>query len=378
MARIICDADPFCYGPAATLLAVVKCLITSGHHITFIGTGTALELVGRQAGISVIPCDTASTTACLQALEVVGGADLLLSVLGNASIRAASERRIPVAYVDVLFWVWPSAVEEHLRNADMYFIENDFESADKLNRMKEVIRNPFLVGPIIDTSFSSTMNKGNELLISYGGVDSPATRSGLDTQYHITMTQLLLEALESGNPFSRVWVAAGERAVDGLKRQFSATAVQFVSLSHEDFLRRLSVSRCLLTQPGLSTPLESFAYGTPTFFLPPMNYSQVLQLRRFEAEGVAPYNLSWDSLDPEYLIPEDLPEAEGVAEVLARISKLKNDNYWRGRVRNGISDFVSLPPSTVERVITLQSGFYNSLGPNGATTISDVINRYLS
>ena len=377
MARIVCDADPFCYGPVATLLTVVKHLLTSGHHITFIGAGTALELAERQSNISVVACNTNSTADCRQALEAAGGADILLSVLGDASIHAANALEIPVAYIDVLFWIWPSAVEEHLRNADLYFIENHFEAGQKLEQLKGVIRNPHLVGPIIDASFRASGKRKNQLLVSYGGVDSMATTSGRDTRYHVIMTQLLLEALEAENPFDQVCVAAGARAIEGLERVFSTSGVQFVSLSHDDFLRQLAASRCLLTQPGLSTPVEAFAYSTPAFFLPPMNYTQVLQLRRFEAKGAAPYHLSWDSLYAECLIPEQLGEGEGITQVLTRISWLEQDSDTRRRIRDRISDFISRPHSIMDGIRAVQIDFFNSLGADGATSVSNRINNFL-
>jgi len=377
MARIICDADPFCYGPAATLLAVVKQLLHSGHSLTFIGTGTALELARRQEGMAVMPCDTGSTADCLRAIKNLGGADLFLSVLGDASVRAANELEIPVAYIDVLFWAWPSAQESHLRDADLYFVENDFEAEEKLNQIGAVIRNPILVGPIIDTSYRGIEERNNDLLVTYGGVDSPSTRAGIDTRYHLILTGLLFEALRSVNPFDQIWVAAGGRAIEDLTRYFGAGAAQFVSLSHDDFLRRLATSRCLLTQPGLSTPLEAFAYETPAFFIPPMNYTQVLQMRRFGAEGAAPYQLSWDTLDPSHLIPEGLPEPSGIAEVLKCISILERNNEWRGRVRASISDFISLPPSLLATVTAQQSSFFKALGADGSSTVAAVINSFL-
>jgi hypothetical protein len=377
MARILCDADPFCYGPISTLLSVVKHLLAYGHDILILGKDTALELSKRQTGVTTVECDTGSSGAVSRAIEAAGGADLFLSVLGDASIRAAKEHRIPIAYVDVLFWAWPSSVEPHISDADFYFIENDFEAADKLRVLAESIHNPLLVGPIVDTTYVALADVRNQLLVSYGGVDSPATRSGTDTRYHLIITRLLLEALKDVNPYEQVLIAGGGRAIADLQKKFKDSRVEFFSLSHDAFLRQLAVSRCLLSQPGLSTPLEGFAYGVPTLFLPPMNYSQVLQLRRLSKDGAAQFCLSWDELAPDMLVEEGLPEVEGIAKVLSLIRRLENDNEMRTYVRRRLAEIITTPVPVLERLVVAQTDYYRSLGRNGAEEVANAIHRYL-
>ncbi len=375
MPRILCDADPFCYGPASTLLSITKQLRRLDHSVTILARGTAHELASRASDAQVVLCDTSSVDSVLENMEALGHSDLLLSVLGDASVRAAQALRMPVAYVDVLFWAWPSTSEPHIRDVDLYFVEDHFGASARLASPAYSPRNAVLVGPIIDLDVAPAPSVSPQrLLVSFGGIDFPGTRKA---EYPGIVMQLLAGALSASPAFPEVLVAGGSRAMGELQLAYPLERVIYESCSHDRFLASLAGSRLLLTQPGIATPLEAFAYGVPTVFMPPMNYTQVLQLRHFRAAGVAPYAVDWECLDPDWAIPTALGEAEGVAEVLARVERLRTDRRWQEGLQRRLSGYLALSADRLEALRTLQASFLHSLAKGGARTVADTIDSYL-
>jgi hypothetical protein len=54
MAKIIAVAENYAYGPVGKLLTVTKELLKQGHHITFIGEGTAYQLGSKEPFSKVV------------------------------------------------------------------------------------------------------------------------------------------------------------------------------------------------------------------------------------------------------------------------------------------------------------------------------------
>ena len=150
-----------------------------------------------------------------------------------------------------------------------------------------------------------------------GGLVSRLTVPGVNTNYHRIVVKQILAALPAGR-FDQIRVACSELAAKGLALEFPDA--EFVSLSHDCFLQELAHSEVFVTHPGLYAPFEAMSAGIPTAFLPPSNYTQVLQIRRFRTARLAPYSFAWEDCGAPR-VPEGLPEEEGVHLTLAQI-------YW--------------------------------------------------
>ena len=214
-------------------------------------------------------------------------------------------------------------------------------------------------------------------MVSLGGVDSYATVSGVNTRYHLIITDLLIRVLEKSNTFDRVLVTGGASAIADLEKHFTTETVEFVSLGHDAYLQELISSRLVLGIPGLAIPLEAFAYHVPILFLPPLNYSQVLQLRRFQSAAAADYALSWDDLIPDTAIQEGLNEEVGIAQVLSCIRCAEEDERIHARLLNGLEQMLLLNQDELKEVQHAQSSYFANLGSNGAPTIAQIISDYL-
>lgn len=59
MAKIICDAVPFCYGPISKLLTVAE-LRRDGNDLTILADGTSMDMATR-ASFRVMRCDAKNT-----------------------------------------------------------------------------------------------------------------------------------------------------------------------------------------------------------------------------------------------------------------------------------------------------------------------------
>ncbi len=380
--HIVCGAEPFCYGPASTLSAILTHL-TPFADTTILATGTALELLRHETRASILACNTKIAAEIWLHKGLIARSSLALSVLdGDGSLlRVARSLGVPTAYIDVLFWVWPGAAEADLRDADYYFIEDHFEARSRLYSREFKIRNPILVPPIIENTVSvGHERRGSQLLITFGGIDSPLTKSGINTNYHLIIAKILLQDLENVLPFDRILFTGGETAMKQLVAQFDdrGGSVRFASLGHVEYLEELSRSSLLLAHPGLSTPMEAFAYNIPIVFLPPMNYTQVMQLRRFRALGCAPYGIEWEELLYMERIPEDLPEPDGVMIVLQYIKRLETDNTVYQSLRERLGVLVQLSDTEKSQLGAAQSTFKQHWSENGAQLVAQTLRRGLN
>lgn len=371
MAKIICDAVPFCYGPIAKLLSIANLLKKSKHELVLLEFGTSAQLARKEEFNKIIKCNTENLRELSKNKGLFEKSDLLISVMNPLSISFAKRYNLKKVYVDSLFWMWDSIPNE-LNDVDSYLIQNFPGVKRNFERIGEAIRNPEFVGPIINTP-KGKHKKKNQLLINFGGMESHLVKVGVNSFYPYFMTEILINSLK-GNKFDRVLVSGGKRVIEILKNRYEdGSNIRFCPLSHPGFLKELASSRLFMTSPGLTGSFEAFDMKIPTVFLPPQNYSQFLNLKTFRAQGIADYSIHWIDYYPDKDIKENENEAEGVKKVLGCINKFQNDSFAKEDIGRKLARFFeSNPPVSLAR---RQNDFLKSLGGNGAVRVVNKINE---
>ena len=225
------------------------------------------------------------------------------------------------------------------------------------------------MGPIIDRSYKEeNIRKVNQLIISFGGVESPFTQIE-NTKYPFIITKLLVLALSEKTQFEKIIFTGNRKCLQLLKPQYSEelTNVTFRCLSHTAFLRELVKSKSFLTSPGLAATYEAFFYKVPVIFLPPQNYSQFLQLKRLRASDVAPQSIHWLDFFPENDIPDNLLEEEGVRRTLQCIYAFEHDSAAQEEMVQLLRLYFN---KEMENLLHKQDEFLKSMGGDGARQIA--------
>lgn len=326
MARIVAAAENFAFGPAGKLMTVVERLADRGHDITVVGAGTAYEIASRSPAVRVVRRDTDAPDFAELAADLFRAADLIVSCMDRASVRLARKTGRPVVWLDTLFWWWDEIPEDML-DVDLYLVQRSLPSSR--NTALYAHRIPALreVGPIVDLRHKCRGAKGRgagQLLVAFGGGEAAGWyRLGVDTRYPYVMSRALIAGLDVSS-FSRVLVTGNAAVMDELSTADNPRAFFFACLGHDEFLRQLGRSDALLTVPGLETPLEGWAYGVPTLFLPPSNSSQYVQLDEYRARGVAAASVHLRDMLPALEL-RDRPLRESMSEFLAQLQEFERE-----------------------------------------------------
>jgi hypothetical protein len=352
---------PFGYGPASKAIALARRL-REEWRLVFAGRGSALELVARTPDLfDEVLEGSAADPVCAARMARAWG---VVSVMDRDAGDAAERLGKPLFVVDSLAWMRAASPASFV-GARVYWAQR-FPGV----RVEGLVPRPSLIGPILAERVGGSLPRDGGLVIHLGGSAAPRGREGLYAAYARFVTKAVLEA-GLGDRFREISVLGGAAAIAALEAPVRSGLSCIESLAPEDARDRLARAEAVLTAPGLTTTIECFQDGTPTWFLPPQNYSQWCILRHLRAAGVADGALHW----------EDLPEVPKLADRMAaevrdpivctQIERLLSSSTARSRLRSQLAEVGEGSEVRVAR----QAGFSASLGPLGIEEIASTLRR---
>jgi hypothetical protein len=351
------------YGPAAKLLAVAERLRSAGVRPVFLGTGTAHELASRSSdlgdAVEAAPSDS-------RARKVMRSASAVLSVMDPDYARLAMELSRPLHVADSLSWMRHPVPAEFLA-ARRYWVQN-FSGVRE--HLRGISPKPTVVGPIVSAVEPVSPKERSRLVVNFGGYETPYASSTDDSGYAEFVVQGLIESGLPSAFSSDAILMAGARCAEGLQTRFGGGPLRFVSLRHDEAEDLGATAAVVLTAPGLTSTLQCFRSGTPTFFLPPQNYSQWWILTKLRAAGLAPCAFHWADHLPDGEVAEGMTLAERVPVVRRAIRGLTRDEGARRSFRDALGCIADWPGEDLARA---QMAYFESLGSDGAATIASAL-----
>jgi hypothetical protein len=350
---------PFGYGPAAKLVSLAR-RVRGSLRLVFVGEGSALELVSRSARDFEAVID--GSPLAPQSQRWLREADAVLSVMDREAGVAADRAGRPLFVVDSLLWM-RAEVPDALRGARAYFAQA-FPSPEPVPYTPP----PTWVGPLVAPR-AQVLSRGADLVVNLGGSAAPDDRRALFAAY----ARLALRAVAAAGlleRFPRVRVIGGEPAIGALAGVADDPRIECGSLSPDDARACTAEAAALLTAPGLTATLEAFCDRTPTWFLPPQNYSQWCTLRRLRARGLADGACHWEDDPAMPRLPERMPAAAH-ASAAEPIRRACEDPQAIDRVAASLA---GVGRESGERAAR-QSVFFCSLGPCGLERIAASLRR---
>jgi UDP:flavonoid glycosyltransferase YjiC (YdhE family) len=133
MAKIIAVAENYAYGPVGKLLTVTKELLKQGHHITFIGEGTAYQLGSKEPFSKVVRINTNSDEFSKTMVEAFKNSDVVLSAMDRSSVMLAEKLKVSTIWLDTLFW-WYDEIPGYMLNVDCYIKQNTLNDKKNCNK----------------------------------------------------------------------------------------------------------------------------------------------------------------------------------------------------------------------------------------------------
>lgn len=348
---IIFDADPFCFGPISTTLNLANYLRTNSsiserYDLILLGTLTTKQLAEKtQVFNDIIECDTTDTKELSQRASLILGSSLYIANTNPTAIRLFENQAFNKVYIDTLFWMWDK-LQANFRTVEAYFIQNFFNTESQLKRFQDQINRPIIVSPIIDPNLLQTTKiEEDYVLITLGGIDTVYAES--TNFYEVFLGRLLSSELLKKQ---KIVVAGGGETIGRLKRKFELkhSNISIDVFGRAKFLDLLLGCKKLIANPGLNTFYESSIIGKDTYFLPPQNYSQQLQLLLYMKYQPDIKGYAWQPVFGYPDIPESLPELEGIRLVQKCCDRFLSMEDEQQRLQNDINNFLCEGPSKLK------------------------------
>jgi MoaA/NifB/PqqE/SkfB family radical SAM enzyme len=332
---IVMQAAPFCFGPVSTSLAIAQRFREKDVAILWLAEGTALELLRAESGEHddyIVPfslSDNADRNRCAHFVEE---ADVVVVNTDPEFAEFAVGLNANTVYVDILYWMW-SELPAAVNRCAMYVYEDFVRSAAQIHRVG-LPHNARRVGPLIAPVKHRGASDDGHLLVSLGGLYRPGNQSqALLSSYRDGVLRAVIASLRP-KQFKTIFFAGG-----GMEPHESSlpdgTTIRQGCLSRSRYQELLSTCAAAILSPGLTGFYEAIAARVPTFFLPPHNYSQFLQLETFRSVLPEGTYCSWDQLGVEVDLPCFLPEDRMLQRVDAALSQVTLQfDRLEGRLRS--------------------------------------------
>ena len=385
--KILFQATPFCYGPSSIAIAIANEIYKSKYNsgnieLLAIGEGTSYELFKTSKIFDKVIeyiFSKENHKKLPSIIKILQESDIILSVVDFDFVNFAKPFNKNIFLVDPLYWMWtidPISTESCKRYYAPYFpgIEKRIEQNKK--RSKSF---PFkIVAPIcIKSNLQKTISNKTDstLLVNFGGIESPL---GSNIELVITVSQLILDVVKEYKNITRVFICGGENPIKEVSNNLKLNndRDKVAAKSQTDFLASLSNCHYFMTVPGLSVIYESIQLNKSILIIPPLNYSQHLQLKQYKKILNGAEYITWAEIPGYELLPNNLSEIEGVKLAINLGAKFSNDQGAQSFFKQRIRSFLS---SNGVEAVSFRKPIGKSLNNfDGAEYIAnDILSRFL-
>ena len=356
-------SNPFGYGPTATMMAVLRYFLKlQDVKIYVVAHGLCKEILDINKNLEIIDIDQRDISEITKLLGKYQE-PYVISSLNRFAVLAAHRLEIPSCFIDTLTYLWDKIPDDYLK-ANMYYTSDFPTVSDKTFGHKNAIITPLIIDNALDSIKRDNANRTG-VLLQLGGLKSP-----LSDNPPIDYLDLISVALNRTQ--TNITVCGGNDGLNYLKQQVNTPNIEFVSLSKNDFLRKLSTSELCISTPGLNTTIESIYFKTPINFIMPTNLSQWVNhniFTQFSANGV---DVTWEHIIEQDLDIQELPEYDAIIKINNMANNIKKSDKQINRFVEFFQKTVASAPD-----INKQNNLLKIYGANGAEFIfKDICTRW--
>jgi hypothetical protein len=204
-------------------------------------------------------------------------------------------------------------------------------------------------------------------VINLGGCETPDGPTAEDIAYSDFVMRGLLRSGVAASFQGDVHLLAGSNAASHLRAGFPDCGIQIRTATHDDALRLLGTAARVLTSPGLTTTLECFQFGVPTYFLPPQNYCQWRILNHLQEAGLATGAFGWSQIMTAPPAFASVAGSERTSIVRRIISEWSAAEPAPSAFADSLRQWTAADQTALARC---QREFFEALGSNGVETIT--------
>ncbi len=284
--RLLLNAEPFGFGPAAAVAILATELAPACAQLDYLGGGHTLDVQRRPPFHTVHAVTDPADDGALDALfaSLAPRYDLFVTAVDFAMAGRALAAGLPVAIYDALAWYWPT-VPEVAHRAALYLAQDFFGVRERLADDPALRARTVVVPPLAPPR--RDRKPGRHVLVNLGGLQHPVWAPDDAVAY----ARLMLAAVRAGTPPGRRITVATSR---GIARALDDPDVG--TYDHDTVLDLMSTATYACMTSGLGNIYDAAAPGVPTLWPPPANDSQAEQIDLLDAAGHCDARLDWADL----------------------------------------------------------------------------------
>ncbi|MFA6064215.1 MAG: hypothetical protein WCW44_02305 [archaeon] len=371
---IVCDPEPFCFGPSADIFGVCKVLAKQKHvKVIVLATKKVYSVFKHEPKLNVVFMKYPKDNGKLK--KIVSSADAYVTATNNTNLDLIKSAGIktPVVYLDSLFWYWGNEknfFSKNQREADLYLACNYFNSAALVKKQKKNFKNLKLIPPIIASQ--KRKKTKDQLFVNFGGLTSRFTSLKDAMLFVDLICKIFFHNLRLQERFDRVIVSGNYYAMRKMKEINTANNIEFLSVNHDNFIKILGESRLFITNPGIHALYEGFASKTPTMGFFPSNLTQALQLNHISKEMPLLPVLDWSLMDKDFNKKMNRGikfEGDCIKTIKGYIHKLSHDENAYNKLIVELNIHFPQKKSFLELLRKSQNQYVEKITLNGAKEI---------
>jgi hypothetical protein len=276
--RVLLNAEPFGFGPAAAIAMIADGLKSHGIEVSYVGEKHTLDLQ-QQVGYKTIQDISVMTEqAKLEFLKTAQSEyDLFVTAMDFKMAGLAQKAGFKTVIYDALAWYWPS-IDPAIEKADLYIAQNFFGVRERAQK----IHNAVVVPPIVAVPGGN--RKRTEVVINLGGLQNPFWDFDDAVLYACTFIDAIKRSLPADvKPIITTSTAVADVLGESIARAYH----------HTEMAELLAVTKYAFMTPGLGNIYDAAAYNIPTLWLPAANDTQGRQAELLTQNGYADARLEW-------------------------------------------------------------------------------------
>ena len=256
------------------------------------------------------------------------------------------------------------AIDEII-NRDVLIIAQDFLTVKERAKGIPSVK---VVGPIVPDFpvIDKWPKHARKALVNLGGFTSPFNHEEQAVCYVDIVLPTLRTIVDS---FESVSIMGGKTMLSFLHGLDDKLHAEIDLVSHGDAIAKISEASCYFTTPGLGSIYESFFSRTPTFFLPPTNLTQHLQLSHI----VDVLGYSWR---PNFSLDDLIDDEENYIASLYKYYDSKAQELSLS-LTVSIEEFITSPVSRKKSVVNSGYEFTKAMGGASEDQVRSFITMYI-
>jgi len=281
---------------------------------------------------------------------------------------------------DSVFW-WRSPNIEDMISIDAYIVQ-DFLGVDhEIKLLGKQPSNLYKVGAVFRKNIDQIENRSNsnkQILINYGGIESPYIKVPKNSKYPFMITDSLSQLFTDKSEFKFI-VTGKNHIMQALANRYKNYGnVRFETLEHHIFLSCIASSDLVITTPGIETFYETVYFGKRSVLLLPHNSTQYLQLLALIDAGIESPVCTYNYYGKNYTYKRHINESEEVKAVLKNFNDIYSYPLHLNKYIDNLYQLIEnrlIEPDIYE--INKQQ-YLKNIGTNGGQSIVKIVEELIN